>query len=115
MLDKRGFDTWANTAEADRLAEFVEGLPAGTIVLGATRDDASRFLTDRAVAALAGLGSAVDLRTSPGFGHALIGVQGAAAGTAAEISGQEGAYLRLASDRRSLAAAVDWVRLEEAQ
>ena len=115
VLDKRGFDTWANTAEADRLAEFVEGLPAGTIVLGATRDDASRFLTDRAVAALAGLGSAVDLRTTPGFGHALIGVQGAAAGTAAEVSGQEGAYLRLASDRRSLAAAVDWVRLEEAQ
>ena len=115
VLDKRGFDTWANTAEADRLAEFVEGLPAGTIVLGAARDDASRFLTDRAVAALAGLGSAVDLRTTPGFGHALIGVKGAAAGTAAEVSGQEGAYLRLASDRRSLAAAVDWVRLEEAQ
>ncbi len=45
----------------------------------------------------------------------LIGVKGAAAGTAAEVSGQEGAYLRLASDRRSLAAAVDWVRLEEAQ
>jgi hypothetical protein len=115
ILDKRGFDTWANTAEADRLADFVERLPAGTVVLGAVRDDASRFLTDRAVAALASLGSAVDLRTTPGYGHALIGVKGAAAGAAAEATGQQGAYLRLAPDRRSLAAAVDWVRLEPAQ
>ncbi len=84
-------------------------------MLGAVRDDASRFLTDRAVAALASLGSAVDLRTTPGYGHALIGVKGAAAGAAAEATGQQGAYLRLAPDRRSLAAAVDWVRLEPAQ
>ena len=115
VLDKRGFDTWANTAEADRLADFVEQLPTGTIVLGAARDDASRFLTDRAVAALASLGSAIDLRTAPGSGHALIGVKGAVPGAAAEATGQEGAYLRLASDRRALSAAVDWVRLEAAQ
>jgi hypothetical protein len=114
VLDKLGFDTWANSAEADRLAEFVEGLPAGTIVLAAARDDASRFLTDRAVGALASLGSAVDLRTAPGSGHALIGVKGAAPGTATETTGQEGAYLGLASDRRPLAAAVDWLRLEQA-
>jgi hypothetical protein len=114
ILDQRGFDTWANSYEADRLADFVAGLPEGTIVLAAARDDASRFLNDRAVAALAGLGSAVDLRQAPGSGHALVGVVGAAAGTAAEVTGAEGAYLRLAADRRDLAAALDQLRLEPA-
>ena len=66
------------------------------------------------MAALASLGSAVDLRSTPGYGHALIGVKGAVPGAAAEASGAEGAYLRLAGDRRTLAAAVDWIRLERA-
>ena len=114
VLDVRGFDTWANAFEADDMAAFIEGLPDGTIVVGAVRDDASRFLNERAVAALASLGSAVDLRTTPGYGHALIGVKGAAPGTASEVSGPDGAYLRLAADRRTLAAAVDWIRLESA-
>ena len=114
VVDVRGFDTWANEFEAESMADFIENLPAGTIVVAAARDDASRFLTDRAVAALASLGSAVDLRTSPGYGHALIGVKGAAPGTAAEASGADGAYLRLAGDRRTLAAAIDWIRLENA-
>jgi hypothetical protein len=112
ILEQRGFDTWANTYEADLLADFVAGLPEGTIVLAAARDDASRFLDDRAVAALASLGSAVDLRQMPGSGHALIGVKGAAPGTAAEATGAEGAYLKLAADRRDLAVALDQLRLE---
>lgn len=115
VLDRRGFDTWANAYEAERLADFVARLPSGVIVVAAARDDASRFLTDRAVAALAGLGSGVDLRQTPGYGHALIGVKGAAPGTALEATGPEGAYLRLAADRRSLSAAVDWLRVEEAR
>ncbi len=115
VLDMAGFDTYANTFEADRLAEFIERLPDGTIVVGAARGAAGISLNDRAVAALASLGSAVDLRSTPGHGHALIGVKGAAPGAAAEQTGPDGAYLRLAADRRNLAAAVDWVRLEEAQ
>jgi len=39
----------------------------------------------------------------------------AAPGAAAVESGPDGAYLRIAADRRDLAAAVDWVRLEGAQ
>ncbi|MCS6845934.1 MAG: hypothetical protein NZ528_16690 [Caldilineales bacterium] len=114
VLDKRGFDTWANAYEAERLADFVARLRPGVIVVAAARDDASRHLTDRAVAALASLGSGVDLRQTPGYGHALIGVKGAASGTALEATGPQGAYLRLAADRRSLSAAADWLRVEEA-
>ncbi len=115
VLDVRGFDTYANAFEADRMAQFIEELPAGVIVAGAARGDASASLTDRAVQALASLGSAVDLRSTPGHGHAFIGVKGAAPGAAVEETGPDGAYVRVAADRRSLSAAVDWVRLEAAQ
>lgn len=115
LLDKQGFDTFANAFEADRMAQFIDDLPAGVIVAGAVRGDASAALSERAVQALASLGSAVDLRAAPGFGHAFVGVKGAAPGAAAEQTGGEGAYLRLAADRRQLSAALDWVRLEAAQ
>jgi hypothetical protein len=115
VMDVRGFDTYANTFEADAMAQFIEGLSDGVIVLGAARGEAGVSLNDRAVAALASLGSAVDLRSTPGHGHAFAGVKGATPGAAAEESGPDGAYLRIAADRRDLSAAVDWVRLEAAQ
>ncbi len=115
VLDVRGFDTYANAFEADRMAQFIEGLPTGALVLAAARGEAGVSLTDRAVAALASVGSAVDLRSTPGYGHAFIGVKGAAPGAAAEEAGPDGAYLRVAADRRNLSAAVDWARLEAAQ
>ncbi|HIQ04356.1 MAG TPA: hypothetical protein EYH31_01525, partial [Anaerolineae bacterium] len=114
LLDKRGFDTWANSFEANRMAEYIAQIPGGCIVVAATRGDAGRSLTDGAVAALGTLGSAVDLRQMPGGSHALIGVKGAAPGTTAEVVGTGGAWLRKGHnpDRRTLAAAVDWVQLE---
>jgi hypothetical protein len=115
VLDVRGFDTFANAFEADRLAQFIDGLPGGVIVLGAARGEAGVSLNDRAVQALASVGSAVDLRNTPGHGHAFAGVKGAAPGAAAEQTGPDGAYLRIVADRRDLSAAVDWVRLEAAQ
>ncbi len=115
VLEVAGFDTYANAFEADRMAQFIEKLPNGAIVLGAARGEAGVALNDRAIAALASLGSAVDLRATPGHGHAFVGVKGAAPGAAAEQTGPEGAYLRIAADRRDLSAAVDWVRLEAAQ
>jgi hypothetical protein len=115
VLDMQGFDTYANAFEADRMAQFIEGLDDGVLVLGAARGEAGVSLNDRAVAALASLGSAVDLRATPGHGHAFVGVKGAAPGTAAEETGPDGAYVRVTGDRRDLSAAVDWVRLEAAQ
>ena len=115
VLDVLGFDTYANASEADRMAQFIEELPDGVIVVGAARGEAGVSLNDRAVQALASLGSVVDLRGTPGHGHAFVGIKGAAPGAAAEEIDPDGAYLRLAADRRDLSAAVDWVRLEGAQ
>ncbi len=114
LLAKRGFDTAANRYESERLAQFLEEAPAGTIVVVATRGPATAHLTDRAWDALRSVGAGQDPRAVPNASHALIGVKGASPGTAAEDIRGGGAYLRVGRnpDRRPLAAAVDWVRLE---
>ena len=60
------------------------GVPAGRIVAVAAADEASRLLGQEAVEALRGIGAEGDLREKFRWGHAIIGVQGAAPGTALE-------------------------------
>lgn len=114
VIAKTGFDTYANIYESRRMAKFIAQIPEGTIVLVATKGDAARHLTDEAVAALRSLGAAVDLREHPGQYHALVGVKGAAPGTAAEVVAAPSAYIRLGGypDFRTLGLAVDKVALE---
>jgi hypothetical protein len=113
VLDKRGFDTWANAYEAGRLAEFIHGIPDGRIVVVATKGDAGRHLTGEAVTALREVGAQADLRGAEGEAHAVIGVKGAAPGSGQELVGQPSSWLRLGRnpDRRPLAVAMDWVRI----
>jgi Interleukin-like EMT inducer len=81
------FDTYLEPKAAARLAAFVGGLPEGTLVAGAVRDEASHRLTEEAVAALRTLGVAGDLRGHFRESHAFVGVKGAAPGTALEEMG----------------------------
>ncbi len=81
------FDTFLDPKAASRLAAFVAGLPDGTLVAGAVRDEASHRLTEEAVAALRTLGVASDLRGHFRESHAFIGVKGAAPGSALEELG----------------------------
>ena len=116
VLDKTGFDTYANVYEAQKLARYIESIPEGTIVLVATKGEAARHLTDEAVAALRTLGSGVDLRERPGEFHALVGVKGAAPGTAEEVVDAPSAYIYLGDypDFRTLGIAVDRIVLQPA-
>jgi hypothetical protein len=112
VRDFRGFDTTANRYESDRLAQYLEAVPAGQIVILAVRGDAGRHLTGRARAALAHLGAERPPAAAGPQSYAVIGVQGAAPGTAAESAPASGtAYLRLGRnpDRRTLAAAFAWI------
>ncbi|MCX6031429.1 MAG: hypothetical protein NT169_19290 [Chloroflexi bacterium] len=112
VLDQRGFDTAANAYEADALAAYLAGIPQGRIVVLATKGDATANLTPAAVAALRGLGSRVTAAAElTGQAHALVGIQGAAPGAAAEAIGSKDVFLRVAGDFRTLAAAVDWAEL----
>lgn len=78
------FDTHLDEGASAALAAFVAQVPPGRIVAVAAADEASRLLGAGAVEALRGLGAAGDLRGRFRWGHAFIGVQGAAPGTALE-------------------------------
>ena len=78
------FDTHLDAAASDDLADFLGGMTEGRIVAVAASDEASRLLGEDAVEALRGIGAQGDLRDRFRWGHAIIGVQGATAGTALE-------------------------------
>ncbi len=83
------FDTFADAKESNRMAELINKLPAGRIVALAVRDEASMRLQQDAVDALGSLGATVDLRGKFRWGQAIIGVRGAAPGTALEAAGRD--------------------------
>ena len=112
VLDAVGFDTAANPYEADALAAYLTGIPKGRIVAVATKGDAGAHLTPAAVEALRNLGSRAQAPADlQGMAHALIGVQGAAPGAAAEEIKPGDAFVRVAGDFRTLAAALDWAEI----
>jgi hypothetical protein len=87
VLAAETFDTFLDPTAAGRLAAWVAALPAGTIVAGTVKDDASGRLDGAAVQALGTLGVLGDLRTRYRDSHAFVGVKGARPGTALEEVG----------------------------
>ena len=75
----------------------------------AVRIDGGRNRTAEAVAALGTIGAQADLRGTENRAHAIIGVKGAAPGTALELAPAGNAFLYVghAMDQRTLAVAVD--------
>jgi hypothetical protein len=78
------FDTHEDRGASQALSAFLGNVPAGYLVAVAAADEASRLLDQAAVDALRGIGATGDLRDRFRWGHAIIGVQGAAPGTALE-------------------------------
>ncbi len=87
LLDAATFNTFANVAAADALADWLYQWPVGTVIAGAVMDEASHAMTQRAVDALATIGVTTDLRERFRWSHAFVGVVGAAPGSALEESG----------------------------
>ena len=83
----RRFDTLGDPAASSALAAFIQGLPDGRIVALAAADEASLALGGEAAASLRKIGAAGDLTGRFRWGHALIGVAGAAPGQALEALG----------------------------
>ncbi|MCL7454550.1 MAG: hypothetical protein M8467_16045 [Anaerolineae bacterium] len=117
LLQRQGFDTTSggSQAQAAALVAFMDAIPAGRIVAVAMQGDGDANLTAEAVAALHAIGGEADPRGSDGWSHAIIGVKGAAPGTALEAAGPENGWVRAAPDRRTLAVAVDSLWWEQAQ
>jgi len=117
VTQKVGFDTTANAFESQRLAEFLAKIRAGAPVLVVSNGDATTFLTQEAVNGLRAIGAEVTLDSLRGHYFALIGVQGATVGSAAVVVDAHEAFLGLSlnRDRRTLAGAVDWVKIERSK
>ncbi len=113
VIDKAGFDTGENESESQALADFIAGIPEGYIVVAALKEGGAQSLTEEAVEALASLGGEIDLRGTEMLSHAIIGVKGAASGTALEATGEGNSYLHMGKnpDERTLALALDFVSL----
>jgi hypothetical protein len=108
-----GFDTAANEFEAEALAQFIEEVPQGHIVIVASQGlAAAQFFNDAAIVALQSIGLSPDSLSPP---FSAIGVKGAVPGTAFAATGEGTAYLRLGGvpDTRPLAAAVDEVVISQ--
>jgi hypothetical protein len=116
VLDRQGFDTTpgGSEAEAAALTSFLNGVPQGHIVAVALQGDGAAHLTEEAVAAFRAIGGQADLRGTTGWSHAIIGVKGAAPGTAMEAAGPDSGWLYVAPDWRTLAIAVDAILWEAA-
>ncbi len=109
------FHTGDDRSQSRNLTDFIARIPTGYIVALASQEDVAASLGDGTVAAFRSLGGQIDIRQSPGRTHALIGVKGAAPGTALEQS-DEGAsfiYVGHVPDDRTLSAAVSSVTFEK--
>lgn len=112
-IDSVDFDTTANPYESEALASYLDDVAPGQIVLVASYGPAWANLGDDAIAALQGIGAALDRDQVQEQYVAIIGVQGAAPGSAAQALDPNEAYLSISRnrDRRTLAAAVDWIEI----
>lgn len=113
---RAAFDTFASTEESARLAQFIDRIPSGKIVAVAVRDEASRFLTAEAVSALRSIGAQEDLRGAAHWrwSHAVIGVKGAAPGSAVEDAHETmpaQAVVGIGALEPHVAAAVEWIEI----
>lgn len=69
---------------SQKMAEFLNEIPSGKIVVCAVKDEGSKYLSEAAVRELKKIGSILDLRGFKRFSHAIIGVKGAKPGDAME-------------------------------
>jgi hypothetical protein len=113
QLASRSFDISAGGGQSQALVDFLAGLPAGRIVAVAARPDATRNAPPAVAAALGSLGITSAPVAVPGQALAAIGIKGASPGQALEQWQNGGAYVHVGpnADKRTLAAAVDSVRL----
>ncbi len=117
ILAREGFDTAANAFESEKLARFLATIPEGRPVLVVSKGEAWAHLTPEAIQALNRLGADLSPEALQGRYFALVGVAGAAPGTALQAVDDREAFLRVSlnRDRRTLAGAVSQVSIGPAE
>ncbi|MCH8957796.1 hypothetical protein IIA28_21150, partial [candidate division KSB1 bacterium] len=90
LLTIQSFDTYLDALNAEALAEFINNLSDGRIVLAAIKDEGSRAMTENAHLALESIGSAMTRQVGSRDSWALIGMKGAAIGSVPEALQKSG-------------------------
>ncbi len=114
-LRTASFDTHLDPGASARLAAFIAAVPDGQTVAVAAADEASMNLGEAAVVALRSVGATGDLRGKFRWSQAIVGVKGAAPGTALEaVDGLRpvGVAAGPALTEPQVSAAVEWIRFE---
>jgi len=81
ILDTLYFDTYSDEDASFNMAHYIAGLPEGTIVLFAVKNDASKKLNEQAHIALESMGSQLNRQLEYRDSYALIGIKGAKQGS----------------------------------
>jgi RHS repeat-associated protein len=84
VIDAVSFDTYGSTAQAEAMADFIDGLPTGRIVLVGICDEGSNSMTERAYQAIESMGSSEIRQIGFWDSFAIIGYKGASQGTVIE-------------------------------
>lgn len=113
VLEVKNFDTGGRTIlESRALREYLDGIAAGRIVVGAVQEDAAANLGDAAVASIKALGLKTSVQGHPGMTHAFIAVKGKKGGLEQAGDGASAVSVGRNLDNRPLSVAVEWVRIE---
>ncbi|MCU0644032.1 MAG: C25 family cysteine peptidase [bacterium] len=98
VLDIQYFDTYASSTDADKMANYIQNLPDGRIVLAAIRDEGSAKMTENAYKALESLGSRLTRNAGARDSWAMIGRAGAQLGEAVEMLTVKGTGIAVVQD-----------------
>ncbi|HEX9653631.1 MAG TPA: interleukin-like EMT inducer domain-containing protein, partial [bacterium] len=90
LLERASFDTYGSPTNAEALAQFINTVPDGRIVLAAIRDEGSVSMTESAHLALESIGSQLTRQVRLRDAWAIIGRKGVAIGTVPEVLKQAG-------------------------
>ena len=90
LLSIQSFDTWLDVLNAEAMAQFINNLPDGQIILAAIKDEGSRAMTENAYLALERIGSAMTRQVGSRDSWAIIGRKGAAIGSVPEALQKSG-------------------------
>ena len=113
ILDRQTFNTFSIGRASRDMADWIDALPEGVLVVLAVRDEASMHLTEEAVDALQLLGLEGDLRERFRWSHAAIGVKGLEPGQGSEnIQALRPATVKLGLGvtEPRVAAAFEWMK-----
>ncbi len=83
-IETKSFDTFASTAQADEMANYINSLADSTVVLAGIADEGTVSMTENAYLALESLGSSLTRQVQSRDSWALVGWKGAAIGTIKE-------------------------------